>query len=311
MFSGRTLSLVNLAIFSFSFASLNASFTPSGSLSRSTLHNYRLAHSYGEEYTFSERDGWQSVSVTDLPYKYNTRSPLQSMPVNSTLPIKRALQKKSLSRSRSRRCKKPQQKQAAIEQVPQVAEPQTNQPVVQANPSTTSQPPPEPTPRPTVQAASVPAPAPSPAKQDHEEPNKLETLEQTVSNTVDDLKGVGSPQDVVITWYTGQDLQHPSCWANSNWAPSDESFACALTLEGWTTKPSCFKFLELCNGPDKCIFVRVVDTCAGCQKGSKHVDLTKAAFSQLASLDDGKLTVQMRIATDPTTWYEDLWGPLV
>lgn len=24
----------------------------------------------------------------------------------------------------------------------------------------------------------------------------------------------------------------------------DASFACALTLDGWTTKPQCFKFLE-------------------------------------------------------------------
>ena len=65
----------------------------------------------------------------------------------------------------------------------------------------------------------------------------------------------------------------------------------------------------VCNGPKKCVFVRVVDTCAGCAAGSKHVDLTKAAFSQLADIDKGVLTVQMRQATDPKTWYEDLWGP--
>lgn len=68
----------------------------------------------------------------------------------------------------------------------------------------------------------------------------------------------------------------------------------------------CF---TVCNGPKKCVFVRKVDTCAGCAPGSKHVDLTKGAFSQLADPDEGVLNVQMRHATDPDEWYEDLWGP--
>ncbi|KZW04135.1 hypothetical protein EXIGLDRAFT_743709 [Exidia glandulosa HHB12029] len=123
------------------------------------------------------------------------------------------------------------------------------------------------------------------------------------------LKGIGASTKVVITWYTGHDLLNPSCWARSGWAPTDESFACALTLSGWKTKPKCFSFLELCNGSDKCIFVRVVDTCAGCKAGSKHVDLTKAAFSALADLDTGILNVKMRAATEPNEWHEELWGP--
>ncbi|KDQ20510.1 hypothetical protein BOTBODRAFT_309857 [Botryobasidium botryosum FD-172 SS1] len=126
------------------------------------------------------------------------------------------------------------------------------------------------------------------------------------------LRGIGQPEDVVITWYTGQDLENPSCWANNEWTPTDESFACALTLHGWTqNRPACLSFIELCNGPDKCIFVRVVDTCAGCAEGSKHVDLTKEAFKQLAPLDEGTTTVQMRGASkpDPTSWLVDLWGP--
>jgi hypothetical protein len=59
---------------------------------------------------------------------------------------------------------------------------------------------------------------------------------------------------------------------------------------------------SVCNGPKKCIFVRVVDTCAGCPKGSKHIDLTRAAFGSLASFDEGILTVQFRMATEPTGW---------
>jgi hypothetical protein len=48
--------------------------------------------------------------------------------------------------------------------------------------------------------------------------------------------------------------------------------------------------------------VRVVDTCAGCKKGSKHVDLTRGAFGQLADYDEGLLHVQMRQATEPDGW---------
>lgn len=67
----------------------------------------------------------------------------------------------------------------------------------------------------------------------------------------------------------------------------------------------------MCNTPKKCVFVRVVDTCAGCAKGSKHVDLTRAAFGELADYDDGIVTVKMRMATEPDTWSEKLWGPQV
>ncbi|KAL0949716.1 hypothetical protein HGRIS_009755 [Hohenbuehelia grisea] len=89
----------------------------------------------------------------------------------------------------------------------------------------------------------------------------------------------------------------------------DEHFVAALTLEGWTNKPKCFQFLELCNGSKNCVFVRIVDTCAGCAKGSKHVDLTRAAFKELAHWDVGILNVKMRVASEPDVWHEELWGP--
>ena len=44
----------------------------------------------------------------------------------------------------------------------------------------------------------------------------------------------------------------------------------------------------------------MVDTCAGCSKGSHHVDLTRNAFSTLASLDTGILNVDMRPARLPS-----------
>ncbi|KAG1874538.1 hypothetical protein DFJ58DRAFT_836293 [Suillus subalutaceus] len=136
----------------------------------------------------------------------------------------------------------------------------------------------------------------------------LGTVVSSLASIFAGCMGKGPSEGVTITWYTGHDLENPSCWSNGGWAPTDKSFVGAVTLDGWTTKPQCFKFIELCNGKT-CIFIRVVDTCAGCAKGSRHVDLTKAAFSELASLDEGVLTVQMRQATDPDNWDNDLWGP--
>ncbi|KAG2146728.1 hypothetical protein DEU56DRAFT_978594 [Suillus clintonianus] len=137
----------------------------------------------------------------------------------------------------------------------------------------------------------------------------LGTVVQSLASIFAGCIGKGVPQGVTITWYTGHDLENPSCWSNGGWAPTDKSFVGAVTLEGWATRPQCFKFIELCNGKSKCIFARIVDTCAGCAKGSRHVDLTRAAFTELANLDEGVLTVQMRQATDPDNWDNDLWGP--
>ena len=139
------------------------------------------------------------------------------------------------------------------------------------------------------------------------------------------LDRVGTPAKISRTQAAGRNLfghllfvgLQGTIFSNAE-AVQDDSFACALTLEGWINRPKCFQFLErtshlhpfcflfifcpVCNGPTKCIFVRVVDTCAGCAKGSKHVDLTKAAFQALATLDEGTLQVNMRLATDPKAW---------
>ncbi|KAG6837546.1 hypothetical protein H0H93_007727 [Arthromyces matolae] len=135
-------------------------------------------------------------------------------------------------------------------------------------------------------------------------------IKDTISKVWKGMKAFGPTDSVIITWYTGHDLKNPSCWAQGDWAPTDKSFACATTLYGWYDRPKCFDFLELCNGPNKCVFVRVVDTCAGCKEGSHHIDLTRAAFEGLATLDQGKLmNIHCRKATPPETWHEDLWGP--
>jgi hypothetical protein len=62
------------------FASLYlsfASFLPSDQQKHPTAteHQYTRPHSLGRGYTFDPRDGWQTVNVSNLSYKYSPRSP--------------------------------------------------------------------------------------------------------------------------------------------------------------------------------------------------------------------------------------------
>ena len=51
-------------------------------------------------------------------------------------------------------------------------------------------------------------------------PSLADTLVHTVDSVWNGLRGLGHSEKVKITWYTGQDLQNPSCWAESIWAPT-------------------------------------------------------------------------------------------
>ena len=45
----------------------------SSSKSRALMKSrYSQAHSLGDSYTFDPRDGWQTINITNLPYKYNS-----------------------------------------------------------------------------------------------------------------------------------------------------------------------------------------------------------------------------------------------
>ncbi|KAI0375738.1 hypothetical protein BV20DRAFT_1110140 [Pilatotrama ljubarskyi] len=234
---------------------------------------YTTPHSLGDDYTFDPRDGWQTVNTTNLLYKYSlAHSGSDLDDDDDSGSAKDNTLEARAKKSKSKAKKKPAKKTSK---------------------KTTSKTPSKSTSKKLTSTAGG-------------------VLSGGLSKVVNSIKGIGKPEPVTITWYTGHDLLNPSCWDNTEWHPTDASFAAALTMEGWITKPKCFKFLELCHSTKKCVFVRVVDSCAGCAKGSKHVDLTKAAFSSLADLDQGLLTVQMREATDPQDgWLENLWGPKV
>ncbi|EMD40649.1 expansin-like protein [Gelatoporia subvermispora B] len=240
---------------------------------------YTTAHSLSDNYQFDPRDGWQSVNVTNMQYARTTTGD------SSPLLSKRSSKKSSHAKKMS--------KKAAKKSSTKVTSKKAKTSKTSSKKASSK----------TIKSTTESTSKDTKSVSDSGLSAVSGLVSSTVTKIVDSIKAVGNPEKVEITWYTGHDLLNPSCWSNPTWNPTDESFAAAVTLSGWKTKPECFKFLELCNSPKKCVFVRVVDSCAGCAAGSKHVDLTKAAFTQLADLDEGVLNVQMRKATDPDGWY--------
>jgi hypothetical protein len=51
-------------------------------------------------------------------------------------------------------------------------------------------------------------------------PSLADSLVHTINSAWNGLRGSGHSEDVKITWYTGQDLENPSCWAEPTWAPT-------------------------------------------------------------------------------------------
>ncbi|KIY73654.1 hypothetical protein CYLTODRAFT_365132 [Cylindrobasidium torrendii FP15055 ss-10] len=246
----------------------------SGSRRAALYARYSNSHSLGKDYGFDPRDGWSSVNITDLGYKYESPDDDESDSTLSARDNKNHEKSKKKKQNNKNKNKNKKKKSKGGKKKHPV--------VTQAAPK-------------KHKSSGIAAVG--------------DIVKGAVDSVYKGLKGIGEQEEVKITWYTGQDLENPSCWPNTDWTPTDESFACALTLDGWHSKPECFSFLELCYSSEKCVFVRVVDSCAGCDPGSKHVDLTKAAFSKLVSIDDGVAQVKMRGATHPDEWFLDLWGP--
>ncbi|GAA6015425.1 hypothetical protein JCM11491_000427 [Sporobolomyces phaffii] len=121
-----------------------------------------------------------------------------------------------------------------------------------------------------------------------------------------------------ITWYTGVDLQKPYCADKSGWTPKDSSLIAAVTLDWGKGRPACGSFLQLKSPSNKkSVIVRLVDMCGGCASGIPHVDLSKAAFQALYSLDVGKVAdIEVSTLSGPpfSTWTSQLkalYGPEV
>ncbi|PIL37244.1 hypothetical protein GSI_00937 [Ganoderma sinense ZZ0214-1] len=238
---------------------------------------YTTPHSLGDNYVFDPRDGWQTVNTTNLLYKYQRRTitkhigydtePDDDDDADSGDSLLDSDASKEV-RGYTHGTRGVNLSPPAINSTPRmklvrrarISQSSSKAHKAQSKSKSTTKP--KPKKPPTTQKDS---------KKDVINASSTQTgLLSSFRKVFQSIKPIGNPEPVTITW----------------------SFAAALTLAGWESKPECFKFLERCA------------------EGSKHVDLTKAAFTKLADLDEGLLTVQMRQATDPMDgWLEELWGP--
>ncbi|CAD6892356.1 unnamed protein product [Tilletia controversa] len=111
-----------------------------------------------------------------------------------------------------------------------------------------------------------------------------------------------------VTWYSAHDLLNPACGAGK-WQPSPRSHVAAI---GGSSNLKCGDFVQLCvTNKKKCVTVRIVDACAGCNT-PQHIDLSKSAFMQLATggLDQGEVhgVHSYKLGEKITPWALNLFG---
>ena len=68
--------------------------------------------------------------------------------------------------------------------------------------------------------SSLSHPEASLAEKRTKKPSLADTLVHAINSAWNGLRGSGRSEQVKITWYTGQDLENPSCWPEPTWAPS-------------------------------------------------------------------------------------------
>jgi len=96
----------------------------------------------------------------------------------------------------------------------------------------------------------------------------------------------------IATHYVLQGL--PNCSYPS--PPADGLFA-ALPPGEYGSAAACGGYLEV-HGPDGSVRVEVIDQCPGC--GAGHIDLSEAAFSAIAPLNQGLINVTYQPLVNPS-----------
>jgi expansin len=96
----------------------------------------------------------------------------------------------------------------------------------------------------------------------------------------------------IATHYVLQSL--PNCSYPS--PPADGLFV-ALSPDEYDSAAACGGYLEV-HGPDGSVRVEVIDQCPGC--GDGHIDLSEAAFSAIAPLNQGLIDVTYQPLVDPS-----------
>jgi expansin (peptidoglycan-binding protein) len=108
----------------------------------------------------------------------------------------------------------------------------------------------------------------------------------------------------VASWYSGHDLQNPACYPGKvphirddmKIAAIKDHKKCFLCIHVSITKAHPRRSDLILRSTTKTTTAKIIDFCAGCdQKGEKvndsHIDLSKGAFKDLGSLNDGELPI--------------------
>ena len=164
---------------------------------------YSRAHSLGDNYQFDPRDGWQTVNASDLQYKYdNTQEDEEARDYWDDLEERSDADDPDedieeddestyyngtlASRADKKKSVNPEKK-----------------PSKQPKPAANSK----------VKAQSKP-------KSNPQSKTSASSVTSGLGSIMDSIKAVGKAEPVTITWYTGHDLENPSCWSNPTWAPT-------------------------------------------------------------------------------------------
>jgi expansin (peptidoglycan-binding protein) len=89
--------------------------------------------------------------------------------------------------------------------------------------------------------------------------------------------------------------------------PPQGLFTAAMNTADYDTATACGAYVEVTNAASGAsVVVRIDDRCPGCAPGD--IDLTRAAFAQIASLQAGVIDIRWRYVSGPSTpatlWFE-------
>jgi expansin len=97
---------------------------------------------------------------------------------------------------------------------------------------------------------------------------------------------LGEVQDGIATYYDATGA------GNCSFDPTGDLNVAAMNAEQYARSAACGECVRV-EGPKGVVTVRIVDQCPECQRG--HLDLSREAFAQVATLADGRVPVRWTV----------------
>ncbi|KAK3845255.1 MAG: RlpA-like double-psi beta-barrel-protein domain-containing protein-containing protein, partial [Linnemannia gamsii] len=116
---------------------------------------------------------------------------------------------------------------------------------------------------------------------------------------VGDIRYNATPQDGVVTWYNGRDLNNAACYQDKRIDAKYSWYIGAVDMSTFGNHIGgnvCFECLRLTNG-NKTVTIRLIDECSYCAKN--QIDVTGAAYKELAPLKTQKISVKYQFIQCP------------